>query len=182
MSQSDAATKRDVLTARGHELAPAAARLLRDALGSTRPNAHLLPVDDARRNFDADFAAVGAGAEVLEVRNHQVPVVGGRIPARTYRPSGGVLPVVMYYHGGGWLLGSVDSHDAVTRALANVSGCVVVSVGYRRGPENLFPTAVNDAWAALEWVAAQAGELGVDARRISPRRRRCLHVITGVLG
>jgi acetyl esterase/lipase len=91
-----------------------------------------------------------------------------QLPARLYRPStDGVLPVVVYFHGGGWLLGSVDSHDAVGRALANASGAAIVSVGYRRGPEERFPTAAEDCYGATLAVVERARELGVDAARLA---------------
>jgi acetyl esterase len=151
-----------VLGPRGHELAPAAADILRAALASTRPNAHLLPVEEARRNFESDSAGVGPGEDVHEVRDVRVPVAGADVAARVYRPFAGRLPAVVYLHGGGWLLGSIDSHDAVARALANASGAVVVSVDYRRGPEHRFPTAVEDAYAATAWVHANADQLDVD--------------------
>jgi acetyl esterase/lipase len=131
-----------------HELASAAAEILASSLTSTRPNAHLLPVVQARRNFDADHAALGPGEHVAAVREHQVPVEGGQIDVREFRPSTETLPAVLYFHGGGWLLGSLDSHQAVCRALANASQAAVFSVDYRRGPEARFPTAVNDAYAA----------------------------------
>lgn len=73
----------------------------------------------------------------------------------------------MYYHGGGWLLGSIDSHDVATRMLANASGGAVLSVGYRRGPESRFPTAVNDAIDALEFAAGPASGLDVDTTRLA---------------
>ena len=131
-----------------HELAPAAADILASSLTSTRPNAHLLPVEEARRNFDADHAALGKGEDVAAVREHRVSVDGGEIAVREFRPSTDTLPAVVYFHGGGWLLGSLDSHQAVCRALANASRAAVFSVDYRRGPEARFPTAVNDAYAA----------------------------------
>ena len=142
-----------------HELAPAAAEILASSLTSTRPNAHLLPVEEARRNFDADHAALGKGEDVAAVREHRVPVDGGEIAVREFRPSTDTLPAVVYFHGGGWLLGSLDSHQAVCRALANASQAAVFSVDYRRGPEARFPTAVNDAYVATKWVNDHAGEL-----------------------
>jgi acetyl esterase len=149
---------------RAHELDPAAAEML--AAPSERPNAHLLPVEEARRNFDGDFAAVGPGEPVDSVTDLRIPVAGGEIPARLYRPAVGRLPVVVYFHGGGWLLGSIESHDAACRALANASGAAVLSVGYRRGPEHRFPTAVEDGYAATLWIRALAGELDLDAERL----------------
>ncbi len=144
-----------------HELAPAAADILASSLTSTRPNAHLLPVAQARRNFDADHAALGQGEEVAAVREHRVPVDGGEIAVREFRPSPSTdtLPAVVYFHGGGWLLGSLDSHQAVCRALANASQAAVFSVDYRRGPEARFPTAVNDAYAATVAISARAEQL-----------------------
>jgi acetyl esterase len=152
---------------RANELHPQAAEILAAAAQSDRPNAHLLPVEEARRNFDADFAAAGPGDPVHEVSDLRIQVDGGEVPARLYRPAGGRLPAVVYFHGGGWLLGSVESHDAVCRALANASGALVISVGYRRGPEHRFPVAVEDCYAAVRWVVDRAGELEVDPRRLA---------------
>jgi acetyl esterase len=157
----------DLMGPKAGELAPAAADMLRAAQASTRPNAHLLPVEEARRNFEADFAAVGPGEDVHEVQDMQVPVTGGAIPVRLYRPRAGRSSTVVYLHGGGWLLGSVESHDGLARALANASGAAVLSVGYRRGPEHRFPTAVEDAYAATAWVAEQADELELEPGRLA---------------
>jgi acetyl esterase len=148
-------------------LHPQAAALVAAAAAATRPNAHLLPVEEARRHFDAEYAALGPGEPVETVSDGLVDVPGAALPARVYRPTAGLLPVVLYLHGGGWVLGSVDSHDAACRALANASGAVVVSVGYRRGPEHRFPTAVEDAYAAACWVVAHAERLGVDGARLA---------------
>jgi acetyl esterase len=100
--------------------------------------------------------------------------VGGpdaRIPVRVYTPAGSAgsraLPVAVCFHGGGFVLGSLDSHDGVARRLANASGCLVVSVGYRLAPEHRFPAAVEDAYEATRWVAAHAPELGGDPGRIA---------------
>ena len=150
-----------------HELAPAAADILASSLTSTRPNAHLLPVEEARRNFDADHAALGKGDDVAAVREHRVPVDGGEIAVREFRPSADTLPAVVYFHGGGWLLGSLDSHQAVCRALANASQAAVFSVDYRRGPEARFPTAVHDAYAATAWVNDHAEECNLVAGKLA---------------
>jgi acetyl esterase/lipase len=151
----------------GAELHPQAAALLAAAAASTRPNAHLLPVAEARRHFDAEFAALGPGEPVDQVADVGIAVEGETIRARVYRPGGGRRAVVVYFHGGGWVLGSIDSHDAACRALSNASGAVVVSVGYRRGPEHRFPTAVEDAYAATLWVAEQGEALDVDPARLA---------------
>lgn len=152
---------------RAAELAPVAADVLASAVASDRPNAHLLPVTQARRNFDSDYAAVGPGQEVAEIRDHRVEVQGGEITVRSFRPSAGELPAVVYFHGGGWLLGGLDSHQMVCRALANASGAVVFSVDYRRGPEARFPVAVQDCYAATAWVHGNVERLGVDRDRLA---------------
>ena len=78
-----------------------------------------------------------------------------------------VLPVLVYYHGGGWTIGDLDTHDTLCRELCNLSGCAVVAVDYRMGPEHRFPAAVDDALAATRWVRKEAGALGVDAGRLA---------------
>jgi acetyl esterase len=149
----------DALGPKVGELTPASADLLASSVASARPNAHLLPVEEARRNFEADYAALGPGEDVAEVIDHRVAVDGGEITVRAFRPSTGILPAVLYFHGGGWLLGSVTSHQVACRALANAAQAVVFSVDYRRGPEWRFPTAVEDSYAATAWVTRSAQEL-----------------------
>ena len=133
------------------------------------PGLSSLPVEQAR----AALALMGAGrADAVEavarIEDVEIPGPAGAIPARAYVPdSDGTPPVVVYYHGGGWVLGGLDSHDGTCRALANASGAVVVSIDYRLAPEHPFPAAVDDAWAALEWVAANAAELGAEPARLA---------------
>jgi acetyl esterase len=133
------------------------------------PGLSALPVEQAR----AALAMMGAGRadgvdEVARVEDLEIPGPAGAIPARVYVPAvDGTPPVVVYYHGGGWVLGGIDSHDGTCRALANASGAAVVSVDYRLAPEHPFPAAVEDAWAALEWVAANAAVLGGDPSRLA---------------
>ena len=152
---------------KAEELAPSSAALLAASVASDRPNAHLLPVPQARRNFDSDYAEAGLGEEVAEVCDHRVAVGKDEITVRAFRPAAGTLPAVVYFHGGGWLLGGVDSHQAVCRALAIASGAVVFSVDYRRGPESRFPVAVEDSYAATCWVNDRAAELSVDNRLLA---------------
>ena len=149
-------------------LHPTAAKMIADAKASGRPNAHLLPVDEARANFEKDFGELPR-PDIAVIKDFEIEVDGGTIPARLYRPvaGGDPLALVVYFHGGGWLLGSVDSHDGTARRLALASGAAVLSAGYRRGPESRFPVAVNDAVAAVRWAAAHAGELGADASRLA---------------
>ncbi len=107
--------------------------------------------------------------EVLDrVENLTIPGPGGDLPMRLYAAAnGGIRPALIYFHGGGWVLCNLDTHDAVCRALAKESGCVVVSVDYRLAPEHKFPAAVDDAYAATVWIAANAERLGIDAHRIA---------------
>jgi acetyl esterase len=102
------------------------------------------------------------------VEDRTIPGPAGEIPVRVYRPNAGDgLPVVVYFHGGGWVCGSLKTHDNVCRSLANGVGAVVVSVDYRMAPEDKFPAAVDDAFAATQWVHEHAAELGVDAARLA---------------
>lgn len=109
--------------------------------------------------------------QVAEVRDLKATTPQGDIPLRLYRPLGSsattVLPVLVYYHGGGWVIGDLDTHDTLCRELANTAGCAVVAVDYRMGPEHRFPAAVDDVLAATRWVRAQAGALKLDAARLA---------------
>lgn len=109
--------------------------------------------------------------QVSSVRDLQAPGPAGPIPLRSYRPAGApadaVLPVLVYYHGGGWVIGDLDTHDVLCRQLCNLSGCAVVAVDYRMGPEHRFPAAVDDALAATRWVRSQARELKLDPARLA---------------
>jgi acetyl esterase len=148
---------------------PIAQKMLDDAKKSGCPNAHLLPVATARQNFEDTFGAL-AKPPVHRVIDITIPVRDGQtIPGRLYLPAeeSAVLPLTVYFHGGGWLLGSIDSHDVATRLLANASGSAVLSVGYRRGPDFRFPTAVNDAIDALNWAADPASGLDIDHSHIA---------------
>jgi acetyl esterase len=107
--------------------------------------------------------------DVASVEDRTIPGPGGPLPVRVYRAAGteegrGLL---VYFHGGGWTIGSLDTHDAICRALANDAGVVVVSVDYRLAPEHPFPAAADDALAAVRWMAEHAGELGADGSRIA---------------
>jgi acetyl esterase len=128
------------------------------------PPAHLVPVDEARVAHDRDTVEMsGPGPAVAEVRELEVPGPGGPIPVRVFRPEGeGAMALVVYLHGGGWTVGSLDGFDPLCRALANASGAIVASVGYRLAPEHPFPAAPDDARAAVRWLAEHAGELGAD--------------------
>ena len=133
------------------------------------PPLYTLTVEQAR---EADLAAIRAAADepepVHEVTDRILPGPGVELPVRLYRPSGErPLPALVYFFGGGWTLGSIETSDAICRRLANSAGCVVVTPGYRLAPEWKFPAAVGDCDAAVGWVAAQAAELGIDPGRLA---------------
>ena len=128
-------------------------------------------VAHARRAHAADLAR-SPRLPVGAVKDLRVDGAAGPLPARLYLPAagarapGGPAPALVYFHGGGWILGDVDSYDPVVRALTRASGVAWVSVGYRRPPEDPYPAAVDDAVAAVRWVAARAAALGLDPARI----------------
>jgi acetyl esterase len=106
---------------------------------------------------------------MAEVRDLSATGPHGAIPLRLYRPQGAIAPsaALVYYHGGGWVIGDLDTHDVLCRQLADDAGCVVVAVDYRLGPEHRFPGAVDDGIAALRWVQSNASSLGLDAARMA---------------
>ena len=121
-------------------------------------------------------AAYEVGAGVLEMPAHKLARVeqlalpardGYTLKARLYAPSAETLPVLLYLHGGGFTIGSVDTHDALCRRLSHLAHCAVVSVNYRLAPRNKFPTAVHDAWDTLAWLAGSADTLGLDTNRLA---------------
>lgn len=114
--------------------------------------------DEARAGSAFFIELIGAGPDVAVVRDIEIPGPGGAIPARVYKPVPDPVGTVVYYHGGGWVLGCLDEFDAVCQALAVASGARVVSVDYRLAPEHRFPAAIDDAFAALVRVAARHPE------------------------
>lgn len=149
-------------------LDPIAQKMIDETRASGRPNAHLLTIEAARQRFEEAFEGLEK-PELHDVVDVRIPTRDGQmIPARLYVPDGQAqLPLTIFFHGGGWLMGSVDSHDVATRRLALASGSAVLSVGYRRGPESRFPTAVNDAVDALEWAIRHATQISIDPARVA---------------
>jgi len=153
-------------------LHPQAQALLRLIAEKGIPPTHTLPVAKAREYYVVRRQVTQpAPPDVAEVRQLQATGPAGAIPLRMYRPAGSrageALPVLVYYHGGGWVIGDLDTHDTLCRELANGSGCAVVAVDYRMGPETRFPGAVEDALAATRWVHANAAKLGLDGTRLA---------------
>jgi acetyl esterase len=134
---------------------------------------NLKPIKDstpaeAREAMRTRTAALGPVEDVPAVADHRVPVPGGEITVRVYAPAGvGPHPVLVFYHGGGWVIGDLYTHDGLCRSIVNAAGCAVASVDYRLAPEFTFPVAVEDSYTALKWVAANAPRLGLDSARVA---------------
>jgi len=136
------------------------------------PPTHTLSPAEARAFYrDRRAATQPEAPQVAEVRELKAEGPHGTVAVRLYRPmgstSGAALPVLVYFHGGGWVIGDLDTHDVLCRSLSNGSGCAVASVDYRMGPEHRFPAAVDDVLAATRWVHRQAASLGLDAGRLA---------------
>jgi len=108
-------------------------------------------------------------APMVDTMGKEIPVAGGSVHARVYTPKNGSgpFPVIVYYHGGGWVIADLDTYDGSARGLAEQVGAVVVSVHYRQGPEHKFPTAHNDAFAAYQWVLNNAASIKADPKMIA---------------
>jgi acetyl esterase len=136
-------------------LHPQAQALLDELHAEGGPPLDELTVEEARKLPGELREAIGPGPEVARVEDISVPGPASSIAARVYEPAPDPQGTVLYYHGGGWVIGSIDDMDAVCRALAVASGCRVVNVEYRLAPEHRFPAALDDAYAALLWVDAE---------------------------
>ena len=137
-----------------------------------RPAMETLSASEARDAFNAGRAVLSPPPEdVAEVRDTEVPGPLGPVPVRLYRPAGtapsDVLPVLIYFHGGGWVVGDLNSHDVPCRRYANAAHCRVVSVDYRMAPEHVFPAAVTDCAAVTQWTFDNAAALGFDPTKIA---------------
>ena len=131
------------------------------------PGLHEMPLDEARKVPYQMIELGGAEEPVAQVDTRLVPG-SVQIPVRVYRPSlAQDLPALMFFHGGGFVVCNLDTHDRACRMLANASGCVVVSVDYRLAPEHRFPAAAEDAYGATRYVAEHAAEFGIDPTRIA---------------
>lgn len=148
---------------------PQVLQLLERAAKSPLPLYHTVAPHVARRLYrDTRAVLAPPSPEVSEVR---LMVIANAIALRAYRPAGvpagDVLPALVYFHGGGWTIGDLDTHDILCRQLSNGARCAVYSVDYRLAPEHAFPAAVEDCVAATRWIAAQAGALNIDPVRIA---------------
>lgn len=126
------------------------------------------PLAEARAVTSMMIEATGPEQPVVEVRNRTIPGPGGPIEIRVYRPVlKDTLPALLFFHGGGFVICNLDTHDRTCRNLANGSGSAVISVAYRLAPEHKYPAAVDDAYAATKYVAEHAAEFGIDPNRIA---------------
>ena len=138
---------------------------------AARPPVHELQPQEARSMYRASRGALQPELpEVAEVRDLAAPGPAGDILLRLYRGMGtkpGPLPVLIFYHGGGYVIGDLDTHDYVCRKIANVAQCCVISVDYRLAPEHKFPAAIEDSAAALQWIVREAQSLSIDPARVA---------------
>lgn len=150
-------------------LLPEIRSLLDQQATSGRPPLHHQSVEQARAFHVADAAALnGPPAPVAAVADRRVPGPAGELPVRVYTPEGEPpFPIVVFFHGGGWVVGTLDTYDPLCRALAAATPAVVVSVDYRLAPEHRWPAAVEDAYAATEWASRNAAALGGVQHRLA---------------
>ncbi|GAA2595308.1 alpha/beta hydrolase [Actinomadura fulvescens] len=149
-------------------LHPQTARFLEDVRALTAFGGPEPTIEDMRRELGA--ALFTARRDLPHVRDLTVPAPGGPVPVRLYRPvppGGPPLPVVVYFHGGGWVIGDLESVDAACRELAARARCAVLSVDYRLAPEHPFPAAVDDAWAVTAGVVRDPEPYGADPRAVA---------------
>jgi acetyl esterase len=146
------------------------ARVLLDLIAA---GGEITPCDEQLAEIRTGYsmlATMGGGPPepVADVRDLEIAGPAGPVPLRIYRPSAeAALPIVVFFHGGGWTIGCVDDYDPLARQIANVSGAIVVSVGYRLAPEHPYPAPLDDCWAATTWVAEHATEIGGDPARFA---------------
>jgi acetyl esterase len=154
---------------RSSKLNPAVRALLEAMDAEGRPPLESLPVAEARKATEGMKALAGDPEPLARVEDVQIAGPGGALMLRVYTPEGDASPrpAFVYMHGGGWVIGNLDSHDNICRLLASRSGAVGVAVDYRLSPEAKFPAAIDDCYAATEWVSANAARLGIDPARIA---------------
>src|SRR4051794_5028653 len=136
--------------------------------GTGVPATHTLPVDVARAQYEARIVLMAPPAEIAVVREAAIDGSSGKLRIRVYTPHGkGPFPLLVFFHGSGFVLCSLDTHDGMCRNLCAGAACVVVSVDYRLAPEHKFPAGIDDCLVATRWAAAHAAELGADPARIA---------------
>jgi acetyl esterase len=146
------------------QLTPATRYVLERIARAAYPPMHTQTPQQAKAGYEAGSGVLELPkADLARVEDFRIPARDGHpLPARLYAATSAALPVLLYFHGGGFTIGSIATHDILCRELCRLGGCAVVSVDYRLAPEHRFPTAVNDAWDAVRWIAAHARQLGLD--------------------
>ena len=148
-------------------LHPQVKTVLEQMAAAGPPLHHLLPVE-ARKATEAMRATTGEPERVAKVEDRTFRGPAGNLPVRIYTPDGrGPFPVLVYFHGGGWVVGSIETVDASCRSLANLAGCIVVSADYRLAPEHKFPAAADDCYATIRWAALHAASFHGDPARMA---------------
>ena len=141
--------------------------LAKDAALGEPPLREMTPAQ-ARAAVEAGIDRTTPRESVAAVEDREIPGPGGSIPVRIYTPKGaGPFPILLYFHGGGWVVCSIETHDAWCRHLTNRIGCIVVSVNYRQAPEHPFPAAVDDCLAVAQWAATHGVSFGGDGSRLA---------------
>ena len=136
------------------------------------PAVNTLPPEQAREFYVVRKSLTQPDPPSMSFTRDHLPTLGGiQVPVREYRPAGvqptDTLPALVYFHGGGWVIGNIETHDVLCRQLCQASGCAVFSVDYRLAPEHVFPAAYEDALAAFHWVVSQAPDLHIDPQRVA---------------
>ncbi|MGD0299001.1 MAG: alpha/beta hydrolase [Bryobacteraceae bacterium] len=151
------------------KLDPIVRQLLEAAEAEGNPPLESFSPEEARKLAIESLKLAGGTMEpVHSIENLRIPGPDGEIPIRIYTPDAPApRPALVYFHGGGWVVCDLDTHDVVCTAMARRAGAVVVAVDYRLAPEHKFPAAVTDSYAATAWVASNAEKLGIDPKRIS---------------
>ncbi|MGG0720335.1 alpha/beta hydrolase [Robertmurraya massiliosenegalensis] len=148
-------------------LDPVAKYMLEQVQAMNAPRVYELTPEQARQSGDMS-ALAGEPEEVGKVEDKLIPGPAGDIPVRIYTPEGqGLFPALIYYHGGGWTIGNLDSVDVPCRLITNRAECVVISVDYRLAPEHKFPAPLEDAYATAKWTAEHGESISVDPTRIA---------------
>jgi acetyl esterase len=149
-------------------LDPQAKAFLDQVAASGAPGFDQMTVQQAREAIRALFATREPPLPLKKVEDRVVNVGGVKLPVRIYTPdANGPLPILVFFHGGGWVVGDLESHDGTCRALANGAGCIVIAVDYRLAPEHKFPAAADDCYGATKWAALNAASFGGDPTRIA---------------
>ncbi|MEN6520516.1 MAG: alpha/beta hydrolase [Armatimonadota bacterium] len=149
-------------------LDPQAQKLLDAAKAAGLPPVYTLPVEEARKRMIAAFVTGAEPEPVANVTDSAIPGPCGDIGLRIYTPAGeGPFPILVFFHGGGWTLNNLDTHDGICRSITNGGGCIVVSVDYRLAPEHKFPAAIDDSYMATQWVVNNARAINGDPNRVA---------------